>query len=106
MRQEEVEDPEGFDEILAIYVNERDTYAHYMEKLGTISEDIEAIGEQVEEELIPEEEFVEEEPVDEAASEEVVDITEELQFFEDDDLDFGDDEEDLEALDDEPIENE
>jgi hypothetical protein len=107
LRQEEVEDQEGFDEILAIYVNERDNYAHFMEKLGTFSKDIEAIGEEVEEESILEEEFVVEDIVDEAASEEVVDIAEELQFFEDDDLDFLDDEEDLEALDEEaPIENE
>jgi hypothetical protein len=105
LRQEEVEDPEGFDEVLAIYVNERDNYAHFMEKLGTFSKDIEAIGEEVEEELILEEEIVEEDIVDEA-SEEVVDIAEELQFFEDD-LDFEDEEEDLEALDEEdPIENE
>ena len=105
LRQEEVEDPEGFDEILALYVNERDNYAHFMEKLGTYSKDIEAIGEEVEEELILEEEIVEEELIDEATSEEVVDLTEELQFFEDD-LDLGDEEEDLESLDEEPIENE
>ena len=88
LRQEEVEDPEGFDEILAIYVNERDNYADFMEKLGTYSKDIEAIGE---EELIPEEEIVEEDFVDETVSEESVDIAEELQFFEDE-LDLGDEE--------------
>jgi hypothetical protein len=111
LRQEEVEDPEGFDEILAIYVNERDNYAHFMEKLGTYTKDIEAVGDQLEielipeEELVPEEEIVEEELVDKAASEEVIDITEELQFFEDD-FELGDEEEDLEALDDDSIENE
>jgi len=92
LRQEEAVDPEGFDEILALYVNERDQYAHFMEKLGTLSKDIEAVGQEAveEEKIAPEEESVDEGVVDEAASEEGVDLGKELEFFQDD-QDTGED---------------
>ncbi len=86
LRQEEVEDPEGFDEILAIYVNERDNYAHIMEKLSTLSEDMEPVGLEAEEEAAVSEKGFDIEIVDETVSEEAVDLEDELKFFEDEEL--------------------
>ena len=87
LRQEEVEDPEGFNEILAIYVNERDNYDHLMEKLSTLSRESESAGIGAEEEsVVSEDTFVEEETMDGIVSEEAIDLEGELEFFEDKDL--------------------
>ena len=94
LKQESVEDPEVFQEVLSLYVDERDNYSSFLEKLGPVEEDIEAIG--VEEEVVEFEEaeledtISEDETFVEEPSEAAV-IPEDLEIFEDADMELQDD---------------
>ena len=95
LKQESVEDPDAFQEVLAIYVDERDNYNSVLEKLGTVEEDIEDIGVESEvvefeepelEETLSEDDTFVDEPADAAISDD------EFELFQDADLELEDDE--------------
>ncbi len=95
LKQESVEDPEAFQEVLSLYVEERDNYSSVLEKLGPIEDDIDAVG--IEEEVVDFENAELEETLseddlftDEAADTAITDDT--LEFFEDSDEELLDDE--------------
>ena len=44
LRQEEVENPDAYQQVLALYTGERDNYSGVLEQLDTLEADIEAIG--------------------------------------------------------------
>ena len=92
LRQEQAEDPEGFDKVLTAYVNERDNYNAHLEKLkeitSTLDTDVDLLDEL---ELDAEPDF----PVEAARNAELLEyIEDELELFEDDELvddeDLGD----------------
>ncbi len=95
LRQESVEDPDAFQQVLARYVDERDNYSSVLERLGSVEEDIDDIG--IESEVVEIEEagfdetLSEDETFTEPAPDTAV-IQEELEFFEDADLKLQDDE--------------
>ena len=92
LKQEEVIDPDEFQQVLTAYVNEFDNYSAHLEKLNTIkgaiyqSED--SIGDDFQFEI--EADF----PVESAKNEVLIDFSNELEAFEDeeiiDDEDLGD----------------
>lgn len=105
LKQESVEDPEAFEEVLSLYVDERDNLNSFLERLGTVEEDIEDIGVESEvvdfedaelDETLSEDATFADEPVDSAAGDEFEifeDVGEELED------DIGADEFDPAALD-------
>ena len=101
LKQEEAEDPVEFDKVLTAYVNERDNYATHLEKLksitSTLDEDLDLLEKAVE----TEPDF----PVESARDEELLQYMEELEFFEDEDLEddeSADEWSDLPDLEEEP----
>lgn len=95
LKQEEAEDPIGFDKVLTAYINERESYTAHLDKLKSISSTLDDDG-------LLEESFGEEEadfPVESARNEELLDYMNDLEAFEDEDLE---DDEDLEELPDLP----
>ncbi len=103
LRQESVEDPVEYDQVLSLYVDERDNYSAILQRLGTVEEDIEDIAAEEEMDLSEpelEDTLAEETPVvEDEASEVVVEQVDEPDFFEDSDLDLEDDE-DMEEFED------
>lgn len=97
LKQESVEDPEAFEEVLSLYVDERDNLNSVLDKLKPVEEDIEDIGVESEvvdfedaelDDTLSEDATFTEEPVDSAAGEEFEifeDVGEELE----DDLGAG-----------------
>jgi len=94
LKQESVEDPEAFQQVLSLYVDERDNYNNVLEQLGTIEEDIQDIG--VESQVVDLEKaelqdtISEEETFTEEGSEAAV-VDEKLEIFQDADLELTDD---------------
>ncbi len=91
LKQEEAEDPIEFDKVITAYVNERDNYATHLEKLKSITSTLETESELLDETLESE---VSDFPVDSAKNEELLDYINDLEAFEDEEL------EDDEGLDD------
>ena len=103
LRQEEAEDPVDFDKVLTAYISERDNYTAHLNKLKSITSTLDAEGSLMDESL----ELGSEEPdfpVESASNEELLDYVNELEAFEDDELE---DDEYLDELPDlpEPEEN-
>ena len=92
LRQEEVIDPDVYQEILTVYVDERDTYIAYLENLLDVKSTLDLSEDSFESEFDfgIEEDF----PVESARNEEIVNYLDELEAFEDDELvddeDLGD----------------
>lgn len=102
LKQESVEDPDAFQQVLAIYVDERDNYNSVLEKLGTVEEDIEEIGIESEvvefeepelEETLSEDDTFVDEPAETAISDDEFELfqDEDLELEDDEDIDFEDD---------------
>lgn len=98
LKQEEAEDPVAFDKVLTAYVNERDNYATHLEKLKSITSTLDGDGDSLDESFGFESE-VTDFPVDSAKNEELLDYLNDLEAFEDDELE---DDEDLDDLPDFP----
>ncbi len=97
LRQEEAEDPDGFDKILTAYINERENYTTHLEKLKSITSTLEEDSDLLDESLEPasdEPDF----PVETARDEAIQDYLDELETFEEE----LEDDEDLEDLPDLP----
>ncbi|MCG8324719.1 MAG: hypothetical protein MI673_04315 [Thiotrichales bacterium] len=101
LKQESVEDPEAFQEVLALYVGERDNLSHVLQQLGTVEQAIEDVGVEAGVETFEEPTFEETLTDDSVTGEpaEAAIADEDLEFFEDADLELEDDE-DLEFEDD------
>ncbi len=95
LKQEEAEDPVGFDKVLTAYISERDNYATHLEKLKNISSTLDDDSELLEESLESE---AADFPVDSAKNEELLDYLNDLEAFEDDELEDDEDLEDLPDL--------
>ena len=98
LRQEEAEDPVGFDKVLTAYINERENYTTHLEKLKSIISTLDAEGDLLDDLLEPtsaEPDF----PVETARDEELL-----LDYLEDEELEDEEleDDEDLEGLPDLP----
>jgi hypothetical protein len=94
LRQEEAEDPVSFDKVLTAYITERENYSTHLEKLKNITSTLDAESDLLDKSL----ELDEEEsdfPVETAKDEELLDYVNELEAFEDDELE---DDEELEDL--------
>lgn len=94
LKQETVEDPEAFQQVLSLYVDERDNYSNVLEQLGTIEEDIQDVGVESEvvdfedaklQDTMSEDETFTEQPSEAAA------VDESLEIFQDADLELKDD---------------
>lgn len=97
LKQEEAEDPVEFDKVLTAYVNQKESYTAHLEKLRTMTGAIDT-----EDDLFDDFEFdseVSDFPVESARNEELLDYLNDLDAFEDDELE---DDEDLEGLPDLP----
>tara|TARA_R110002072_G_C7944269_1_gene532712 strand:+ start:1402 stop:1980 length:579 start_codon:yes stop_codon:yes gene_type:complete len=93
LKQEEAEDPAGIDNVLTAYMNERDSYNAHLEKLQSITSAFDA-----EKDLLEEPEEIDF-PVESARNEELNDYLNDLEAFDDEELE---DDEDLEGLPDFP----
>jgi hypothetical protein len=98
LKQEEAEDPIGFDKVLTAYITERENYATHLEKLKDITSTSDVDSDLLDESLDLESE-ASDFPVDSAKNEELLDYLNDLDAFEDDELE---DDEDLEELPDLP----
>lgn len=97
LRQEEAEDPVGFDKVLTAYVSERDNYTSHLEKLKSITSTLDAEGDLLDDSF----ELGDEEadfPVESARDEALLDYINELEAFEDDELEDDEDLDDLPEL--------
>ena len=91
LKQEEADDPAGIDNVLTAYMNERDSYSAHLEKLQSITS---TLG--VDSDLLEESDgFDPDFPVESARNEELLDYLNELEAFEDEELE---DDEDLEGF--------
>lgn len=94
LKQEEAEDPAGLNDVLTAYMDERDSYNAHLEKLisitSTLDDDIDLLDEAIESEA----DF----PVESAKNEELLDYMNDLEAFEDDELEDDEDLEDLPDL--------
>lgn len=94
LKQEESEDPAALNEVLTAYMDERDNYNVHLEKLigitGTLDDELDLLDEAI----APETDF----PVESARNEELLDYINELEAFEDDELEDDEDLEDLPEL--------
>ncbi len=98
LKQENVEDPDSFQAILATYVDTRDDYNAQLEKLRELKSALDS-DEGFLDEALPEPDF----PVETARDAELLDyIEDELELFEDDELIDDDTEWDLPPLPDDP----
>ncbi len=94
LRQEQAEDPVGFDSVLTAYINERDNYSSHLEKIESITSTLDEKGDLLED-IEPEADF----PVEAARDAELLEyIEDELSVFEDDELVDDEDLEDLPEL--------
>jgi hypothetical protein len=92
LKQEEAEDPAGFNDVLTAYMNERDSYNAHLEKLKSITSTLDTDSDLLDES--EEADF----PVESARNEELLDYMNELEAFEDDELEDDEDLEDLPDL--------
>ncbi len=96
LKQEEAEDPTEFDSVLTAYMNERDIYNGHLEKLQAITRTLDTDNELLNEGENLEPDF----PVESARNEELLEYLNDLDAFEDDELE---DDEDLEEIPDLPV---
>ena len=84
LQQEEAEDPEMVDNVLTAYMNERDNFSAHLEKLKILSSDLEEDGGFFDDslELQAEPDF----PVETARDAELLEYVNDLEFFEDEEL--------------------
>jgi hypothetical protein len=94
-KQEEAEDPVSFDKVLTAYISERENYATHLEKLKDITSSLDVDSDLLDESL--ESEAIDF-PVDSAKNEELLDYLNDLDAFEDDELEDDEDLEDLPDL--------
>jgi len=94
LKQEEAEDPAGFEAVLTAYVNERDSYNAYLEKLKMITSTLDNDSELLNDTSDIEPDF----PVDSARNEELLNYLNELEAFEDEELEDDEDLEDVSDL--------
>jgi len=95
LKQEEAEDPDGFDKVLTAYINEREHYATHLEKLKSITSTLDIDSDLLDESLESE---AADFPVDSAKNEELQNYLNDLDAFEDDELEDDEDLEDLSDL--------
>ncbi len=95
LKQEEAEDPVGFDKVLTAYISERESYTAHLEKLKNITSTLDDDSDLLEESLESE---AADFPVDSAKNEELLDYLNDLEAFEDDELEDDEDLEDLPDL--------
>jgi len=93
LKQEEAEDPVGFDKVLTAYIDQRENYTTHLEKLKKITRSLEVNNESLELES-----EAEDFPVESAKNEEVIDYINDLDAFEDDELEDDEELEDLPDL--------
>lgn len=93
LKQEQAEDPVEFDKVLTAYINERDNYASHLEKLKSLSSSLDEEGGLLDDssQLQSEPDF----PVDSAKNEELLQYLNELEQFEDEDIQDDDTEWDV-----------
>ena len=91
LKQEEAEDPAGIDNVLTAYINERDSYNAHLEKLQSITSTLDSTSDLLND---SEPDF----PVESARNEELLDYVNDLEAFEDDELEDDEDLEDLPDL--------
>ena len=94
LKQEEAEDPAGIDNVLTAYMNERDSYNAHLEKLQSITSTLDSDSELLQESDDLEVDF----PVESARNEELNDYMNELEAFDDEELEDDEDLEDLTDL--------
>jgi len=94
LKQEEAEDPAGIDNVLTAYMNERDSYNAHLEKLQSITSTLDSDSELLQESDDLEVDF----PVESARNEELNDYMNELEAFDDEELEDDEDLEDLPDL--------
>ncbi|GJM05255.1 MAG: hypothetical protein DHS20C09_12460 [marine bacterium B5-7] len=94
LKQEEAEDPAGVDDVLTAYMNERDSYHAYLEKLQRITNTLDSDIDLLEDADEMEVDF----PVESARNEELNDYLDELEAFDDEELEDDEDLEDLPDL--------
>lgn len=94
-KQEEAEDPVGFDKVITAYISERENYATHLEKLKSITSTLDVESDLLDESLGREEADF---PVDSARNEELLDYLNDLEAFEDDELEDDEDLDDLPDL--------
>ena len=92
LKQEEAEDPAGIDNVITAYMNERDSYNAHLEKLQSITSTLDTDSDLLEES--DEADF----PVESARNEELNDYINELEAFDDEELEDDEDLEDLPDL--------
>jgi len=98
LKQEEAEDPAGIDNVLTAYMNERDSYNAHLEKLQSITSTLDTDSDILDESDVIEADF----PVESARNEELNDYLNDLEAFDDEELEDDEDDEDLEDLPDLP----
>ena len=88
LRQESVDDPVEYQQVLSLYVNERDNYSAILDRLGTVEEPVDLPSEpELQDTMAEEVPVVEEEP-----TEVIVEQADDLDFLKDSELDLEDDE--------------
>ena len=92
LKQEEAEDPVGFDKVLTAYINERESYTAHLDKLKSITSTLDFSNDLLEESEVTD--F----PVESARNEELQNYLNELDVFEDDELEDDEDLDDLPDL--------
>jgi len=97
LRQEQAEDPEGFDNVLTAYINERENYTTHLEKLKSFTSTLDADSDLLDDSLetgSEEPDF----PVETARDEALQDYINELEEFEEEELEDDEDLDDLSEL--------
>lgn len=96
LQQEEAEDPEAVDNILTAYMNERDNFGAHLEKLKTLSSDLDENRGFLDDslELQVEPDF----PIETARDAELLEYVNDLEFFEDEELEDDESEWDVPDL--------
>ena len=93
LKQEQAEDPTAFQQVLATYVNTRDDYGSQLEKLKALKSELDA-EEGFLDEALPAPDF----PVESARDAELLEYIEDLDLFEDEELEDDESEWDLPPL--------
>lgn len=96
LKQEQAEDPVEFDKVLTAYINERDNYSTHLEKLKSLTSSLDEEGGLLDDssQLQSEPDF----PVDSAKNEELLQYLNDLEQFEEEDIEDDDTEWDLPEL--------
>ncbi len=95
LKQEEAEDPVGFDKVLTAYINERENYTSHLEKLKNITSTLDVDSDLLDDTFESE---ATDFPVDAAKNEELQNYLNDLDVFEDEELEDDEDLEDLPDL--------